>query len=79
MKKGLGGRVRIILSGGAPLASHIETFFRVVSCAHVLQGYGMSSLHLHFHKTKLVDPNYHTFSICRFDRDLWWNICLAAE
>lgn len=42
VKKGLGGRVRIILSGGAPLASHIETFFRVVSCAHVLQGYGLT-------------------------------------
>ncbi|XP_004143868.1 long chain acyl-CoA synthetase 4 [Cucumis sativus] len=42
VKKGLGGNVRIILSGGAPLAAHIETFFRVVSCAHVLQGYGLT-------------------------------------
>ncbi|KAG7035485.1 Long chain acyl-CoA synthetase 4 [Cucurbita argyrosperma subsp. argyrosperma] len=42
VKKGLGGRVRIILSGGAPLAAHIETFFRVVTCAHVLQGYGLT-------------------------------------
>lgn len=61
VKKGLGGNVRIILSGGAPLATHIETFFRVVSCAHVLQGYGMSSLYLHFHKIKQVELKYHTF------------------
>ncbi|XP_031131427.1 long chain acyl-CoA synthetase 4-like [Ipomoea triloba] len=42
VKAGLGGRVRIILSGAAPLASHIETFLRVVACAHVLQGYGLT-------------------------------------
>lgn len=32
--------MRIILSGAAPLASHIESFLRVVACCHVLQGYG---------------------------------------
>jgi hypothetical protein len=37
----LGGRVKIIWSGGAPLARHIEEFLRIVTCAHVLQGYGM--------------------------------------
>ncbi|CAH9141379.1 unnamed protein product [Cuscuta epithymum] len=42
VKEGLGGRVRIILSGAAPLASHVETFLRVVACAHVLQGYGLT-------------------------------------
>ncbi|KAG9145075.1 hypothetical protein Leryth_018365 [Lithospermum erythrorhizon] len=42
IKEGLGGNVRIILSGAAPLASHVEEFFRVVSCAHVLQGYGLT-------------------------------------
>lgn len=41
VKQGLGGRVRLILSGAAPLASHVETFLRVVACAHVIQGYGM--------------------------------------
>lgn len=40
VKEGLGGRVRLILSGAAPLAAHIESFLRVVACAHVLQGYG---------------------------------------
>ncbi|XP_057531323.1 long chain acyl-CoA synthetase 4-like [Amaranthus tricolor] len=42
VKEGLGGRLRLILSGGAPLASGVETFLRVVTCAHVLQGYGLT-------------------------------------
>ncbi|XP_073131701.1 long chain acyl-CoA synthetase 4-like [Henckelia pumila] len=42
VKQGLGGNVRIILSGAAPLASHVEEFLRVVSCCHVLQGYGLT-------------------------------------
>lgn len=42
VKEGLGGNLRLILSGGAPLAPSIETFLRVVSCAHVLQGYGLT-------------------------------------
>ncbi|XP_052192582.1 long chain acyl-CoA synthetase 4-like isoform X2 [Diospyros lotus] len=42
VKEGLGGNVRLILSGAAPLATHVETFLRVVSCAHVLQGYGLT-------------------------------------
>ncbi|KAL7167707.1 hypothetical protein ACSBR2_038208 [Camellia fascicularis] len=42
VKQGLGGNVRVILSGGAPLATHVEAFLRVVACAHVLQGYGLT-------------------------------------
>ncbi|XP_078169338.1 long chain acyl-CoA synthetase 4-like [Carex rostrata] len=42
VKKMLGGRVKVIWSGGAPLAKHIEEFLRIVSCAHVLQGYGLT-------------------------------------
>ncbi|KAK9079769.1 hypothetical protein SSX86_001442 [Deinandra increscens subsp. villosa] len=42
VKQGLGGRVRIILSGAAPLAPHIEGFLKVVACCHVLQGYGLT-------------------------------------
>uniref|UniRef100_A0A0C9RQP3 Long-chain-fatty-acid--CoA ligase n=1 Tax=Wollemia nobilis TaxID=56998 RepID=A0A0C9RQP3_9CONI len=42
VKQGLGGRVRLILSGAAPLARHIEEFLKVVSCSHVLQGYGLT-------------------------------------
>ncbi|GMH00425.1 hypothetical protein Nepgr_002264 [Nepenthes gracilis] len=42
VKEGLGGNIRLILSGGAPLAPCVETFLRVVTCAHVLQGYGLT-------------------------------------
>lgn len=40
----LGGRIRLIVSGGAPLSPEVEEFLRVTSCAFVLQGYGMCSL-----------------------------------
>ncbi|XP_051137340.1 long chain acyl-CoA synthetase 4-like isoform X2 [Andrographis paniculata] len=42
IKEGLGGNVRLILSGAAPLASHVEEFLRVVTCSYVLQGYGLT-------------------------------------
>ncbi|CAA3003466.1 long chain acyl- synthetase 4-like [Olea europaea subsp. europaea] len=42
VKEGLGGKIRLILSGAAPLSSNVETFLRVVTCAHVLQGYGLT-------------------------------------
>ncbi|XP_061365178.1 long chain acyl-CoA synthetase 4-like [Gastrolobium bilobum] len=42
VKQGLGGNVRIILSGAAPLAKHVEGFLRVVTCAHIMQGYGLT-------------------------------------
>ncbi|XP_074282533.1 long chain acyl-CoA synthetase 4-like [Silene latifolia] len=42
IKEGLGGNLRLILSGGAPLAPTVETYLRVVTCAHVLQGYGLT-------------------------------------
>ncbi|XP_010925724.1 long chain acyl-CoA synthetase 4 [Elaeis guineensis] len=42
VKQGFGGNVRLILSGAAPLATHVEAFLRVVTCAHVMQGYGLT-------------------------------------
>lgn len=42
VKARLGGRVRLIISGGAPLSSDIEEFLRVTSCAFFTQGYGMT-------------------------------------
>ncbi|KAI5383451.1 long chain acyl-CoA synthetase 4 [Lathyrus oleraceus] len=42
VKDALGGNVRIILSGAAPLSKHVEGFLRVVTCAHILQGYGLT-------------------------------------
>ncbi|KAL6986398.1 Long chain acyl-CoA synthetase 4 [Sarracenia purpurea var. burkii] len=42
VKKELGGNIRCILSGAAPLATHVEAFLRVVTCTHILQGYGLT-------------------------------------
>mmetsp|Transcript_9256 Transcript_9256/g.16316 ORF Transcript_9256/g.16316 Transcript_9256/m.16316 type:complete len:660 (-) Transcript_9256:759-2738(-) len=38
----LGGNVKIVVSGGAPLAPHVEEFLRVTVCAPVVQGYGLT-------------------------------------
>lgn len=42
IKATLGGEVRAIVSGGAPLAPHVEEFLKVVMCAPVVQGYGLT-------------------------------------
>ncbi|KAK6937241.1 AMP-dependent synthetase/ligase [Dillenia turbinata] len=42
VKARLGGRVRLMVSGGAPLSSEIEEFLRVTCCAFVTQGYGLT-------------------------------------
>ncbi|TVU12508.1 hypothetical protein EJB05_46159 [Eragrostis curvula] len=42
VKERLGGKLRAIISGGAPLAVPVEEFLRVVTCAYVLQGYGLT-------------------------------------
>lgn len=42
VKARLGGRIRLIISGGAPLSNDIEEFLRVTSCAFFTQGYGMT-------------------------------------
>ena len=42
VKERLGGRVRLIVSGGAPLATHVEDFLKVTMCCPVVQGYGLS-------------------------------------
>ncbi|XP_024370733.1 long chain acyl-CoA synthetase 4 isoform X3 [Physcomitrium patens] len=42
VKMGLGGRVRLVISGAAPLSGHVEKFLRVIMCAPVMQGYGLT-------------------------------------
>jgi len=42
IKARLGGRVRVIISGGAPLPVQAEDFLRVSMCAPVIQGYGLT-------------------------------------
>ncbi|KDP46197.1 hypothetical protein JCGZ_10037 [Jatropha curcas] len=41
-KQTLGGRVRIMLSGAAPLPKHVEEFLRVTACSTLSQGYGLT-------------------------------------
>ncbi|XP_065857679.1 probable CoA ligase CCL6 [Euphorbia lathyris] len=41
-KQTLGGRVRILLSGAAPLPRHVEEFLRVTSGSTLSQGYGLT-------------------------------------
>ncbi|TMW84501.1 hypothetical protein EJD97_025053 [Solanum chilense] len=72
VKEGLGGRVRLILSGAAPLASHVEAFLRVVGCCHVLQGYGLTetcagtfvSLPNHYDMLGTVGPPVPNVDVC---------------
>ena len=40
VKNRLGGRIRLIVSGGVPLSREVEELLMVTSCAFVLQGYG---------------------------------------
>lgn len=42
IKAQLGGKVRVILSGGAPLSRETELFLRVSFCCAVVQGYGLT-------------------------------------
>ncbi|KAG8368293.1 hypothetical protein BUALT_Bualt15G0030300 [Buddleja alternifolia] len=42
IKQAFGGRVRLILSGAAPLPKHIEEFLRVTCCCLLSQGYGLT-------------------------------------
>ncbi|KAF7818112.1 long chain acyl-CoA synthetase 1 [Senna tora] len=42
VKGRLGGRVRLIISGGAPLSCEVEEFLRVTCCTFVCQGYGLT-------------------------------------
>lgn len=42
IKERLGGRVRLIVSGAAPLSAELHEFLEVCFCAPVVQGYGLS-------------------------------------
>jgi long-chain acyl-CoA synthetase len=42
VKARLGGRVRVVASGSAPLAPHVERFLKVAMCCPVVQGYGLT-------------------------------------
>ncbi|TYJ50291.1 hypothetical protein E1A91_A01G196200v1 [Gossypium mustelinum] len=42
VRQALGGKVRLMLSGAAPLPRHVEEFLRVSCCSNLSQGYGLT-------------------------------------
>jgi len=42
LKDALGGRVKVIVSGAAPLSAHVEEFLKVCMMCNVCQGYGLT-------------------------------------
>lgn len=41
-KQLLGGNVRMICSGSAPLRSEVHSFMKAISCVPVFEGYGQT-------------------------------------
>ena len=42
MRAALGGKIKLVLTGGAPLSAECHNFIRVCLGAKVLQGYGLT-------------------------------------
>lgn len=42
VRKGFGGRLRFVVSGGAPLAGRVQDYLQIALCCPVLQGYGLT-------------------------------------
>ena len=55
VKARLGGRLRLLISGGAPLSTEIEEFLRVTTCAYFIQGYGNTFYSFLQHQNKVTD------------------------
>lgn len=55
-REALGGRVRIMMSGSAPLLPHIHSFMKVITCAPLMEGYGQTESTGASFATKSEDP-----------------------
>jgi long-chain acyl-CoA synthetase len=42
LQAAVGGRLRVFLSGGAPLPKYAQDFMQIAMCVPVLQGYGLT-------------------------------------
>ncbi len=42
VRQGFGGRLRFVVSGGAPLARRVQDYLQIALCCPVLQGYGLT-------------------------------------
>ncbi len=41
-KEAFGGRIRIMISGSAPLLPNVHAFMKVIACAPLIEGYGQT-------------------------------------
>lgn len=41
-REAFGGRVKLMISGSAPLLPHVDNFIKVISCSYLLEGYGQT-------------------------------------
>jgi long-chain acyl-CoA synthetase len=57
IKEVLGGRVRIVLSGSAPISSEVLSFLKICFGCDILQGYGMTETSGGTVMTALGDPS----------------------
>lgn len=62
IKNRLGGRIRLIISGGAPLSAEIEEFLRVTCCCFVVQGYGKQMFTLRLCPSMLIAESWLTYT-----------------
>ncbi len=79
VKERLGGRVRLIVTGGAPLARHVEDFLKVCMCCPVIQGYGLTETCA---ASFIATPDVAVSLLCRWRRPprrcTVENLCYAA-
>ena len=56
MKALLGGKVRLMLTGSAPISAEVLDFLKICFCADLLEGYGMTETSAGSSITKTGDP-----------------------
>ena len=79
VKERLGGRVRLIVTGGAPLARHVEDFLKVCMCCPVIQGYGLTeTCAASFIATPDVSVSLSCRNVALVSNVLFMTLCSAA-
>ena len=76
IKSRLGGRVKVIVSGGAPLAGHVEHFLKLTMCCPVTQVRYTCSLRTDCLTRSVIK---HLQSAARTPRILVRKICLTRQ
>jgi long-chain acyl-CoA synthetase len=42
MRAAIGGKVRLIITGSAPISSEVQEFLRIALCCNMIEGYGQT-------------------------------------